>query len=447
MLCSSIAGAATSTMTGSAAFEGHEAQDQQARDSLSAFALPHQLSPQQGLPAQPETANHRSAVGSGASQPRPLVVIVTGPTAVGKTAISLLLAKRLTQPLQQQPEQRGLGDGGAAHEGTGPRKGAAIEAGSGGVGDGSRDAGITARFGGEVISADSVQVYCGLDVGSDKLPPAERQGVPHHLIDVRDPLEDFSAGEFFECARPVMEDIIRRGGVPLVVGGTGLYLRWLVVGKGGAPRATPEVVTAVEAAIKAAWERAEARKQAAAAAAATDTSVPATAAEAEANARGDGCTGEDGAWTASSVADPIEAGERTSCLTEDEKWEAAAALLLDWGDEVAYERIRAERNNYYRLERALSILLMHPGSRLADFEPRADSDSELDFDFRCFFLHRPRLQLYDRIAARIEEMILGGGLFAEATMLLRRGLAPGANMAAKAIASAAGPISSSLDRF
>ncbi|GIL44876.1 hypothetical protein Vafri_2332 [Volvox africanus] len=428
MLCSSAVVAASAIMTGSLGLGTHEAQNEQTQDGLSASALSPQLPSQQTSTDKAETADPGSIVGSGATQPRPLVVIVTGPTAVGKTAISLMLAQHLAQPQRQQPEQQGVADGGAGDEATRTGEGFLAEPGDGDVGYGRRDGGMTTWPRGEVISADSVQVYRGLDVGSDKLPPAERRGVPHHLIDVRDPLEDFSAGEFYECARPVMEDIVKRGGVPLVVGGTGLYLRWLVVGKGGAPRATPEVLAAVEAALETAWGEAEAEKRGAAnAAAATDnTTRPITTAETPAGARGDGCTEEYGACTTSAVADPVAAAG-VSCLTEDEKWEAAAALLLKWGDEVAYERIRAERNNYYRLERALSILLMHPGSQLADFEPRADPDCERDFDFR------PRLQLYDRIAARVEEMILGGGLFEEAAMLLRRGLAPGANMAAKAI--------------
>ncbi|GLI64936.1 hypothetical protein VaNZ11_008337, partial [Volvox africanus] len=435
MLCSSAVVATSSTMTGSLALGAREAQYEETQDDLSPSVLPPQLSSQQSLTVQAETADPVSVLGSGATQPRPLVVIVTGPTAVGKTAISLMLAQRLTQPQRQQPERQGVTDRGAGDEVTGISEGSHAEAGGSDVDYGREDGGLPTCPRGEVISADSVQIYRGLDVGSDKLPPDERRGVPHHLIDVRDALEDFSAGEFFECARPVLEDIVRRGGVPLVVGGTGLYLRWLVVGKGGAPKAKPEILAAVEAALKTAWEAAEAEKRAAAnAAAATDTTpIPTTRTETPAGVRGDGCTEVYGACTASLVENPMAAAVGTSCLTEDDKWEAAAALLLKWGDEVAYERIRAERNNYYRLERALSILLMHPGSRLADFEPRADPNSGPDFDFRCFFLHRPRLQLYDRIAARVEEMILGGGLLEEAAMLLRRGLTPGSNMAAKAI--------------
>src|SRR6185295_17682117 len=84
--------------------------------------------------------------------------------------------------------------------------------------------------GGEIVSCDSLQVYRGLDVGSAKATREERARVPHHLVDVRDPDQEFSAADYAVQARAAIEDIHARGRLPILVGGTGLYLRALLVG-------------------------------------------------------------------------------------------------------------------------------------------------------------------------------------------------------------------------
>jgi tRNA dimethylallyltransferase len=84
--------------------------------------------------------------------------------------------------------------------------------------------------GGEIVSCDSLQVYRGLDVGSAKATPAERALVPHHLLDVASPGEVFSAADYARLARAAVRDASGRGRLPLVVGGTGLYLRALLEG-------------------------------------------------------------------------------------------------------------------------------------------------------------------------------------------------------------------------
>ncbi len=83
---------------------------------------------------------------------------------------------------------------------------------------------------GEVVNYDSVQVYRGFDIGTGKLPLAERQGIPHHLIDCLDPAEDFTAGDFRREALRALNDIRSRGKLPILAGGTGLYLRALLQG-------------------------------------------------------------------------------------------------------------------------------------------------------------------------------------------------------------------------
>lgn len=102
------------------------------------------------------------------------LVILTGPTAVGKTKLSIALAKKI---------------------------------------------------GGEIISADSVQVYKHLDIGSAKITPQEMQGVPHYLVDVLEPTCDFHVVKFQEMAKDAMEKIYSNGHIPVLVGGTGFYIQ------------------------------------------------------------------------------------------------------------------------------------------------------------------------------------------------------------------------------
>lgn len=118
------------------------------------------------------------------------IVVVVGPTAVGKSALGLRLARDL---------------------------------------------------GGEIVSADSVQVYRGFDIGSAKPDADEQAAVPHHLIDIRDPADRYSAAEFVADADAAVEQIGERGRLPVVVGGTGLYVRSLLHGLSTSPPADPAV--------------------------------------------------------------------------------------------------------------------------------------------------------------------------------------------------------------
>ncbi len=94
---------------------------------------------------------------------------------------------------------------------------------------------LAGQLQGEIISFDSVQVHRGLEIGSAKLSQAERRGIPHHLIDVVGPGEELTAGAYVRLARPVLEDIRSRGSLPILVGGTGFYLRALLEGLSPAP--------------------------------------------------------------------------------------------------------------------------------------------------------------------------------------------------------------------
>ena len=94
---------------------------------------------------------------------------------------------------------------------------------------------LAEKFAGEVVSCDSVQVYRRFDIGTAKLGHWQRRGIPHHLIDVVDPGEVFTAGDYARAARPILREISARGRVPMVVGGTGVYLRALLDGLAPAP--------------------------------------------------------------------------------------------------------------------------------------------------------------------------------------------------------------------
>jgi tRNA dimethylallyltransferase len=89
---------------------------------------------------------------------------------------------------------------------------------------------LAERFGGEIVNCDSLQLYRGFDVGTAKTPPSERRGVPHHLFDVLEPRMGYSAGEYAREARAVIAHIAARGRLPVIVGGTGFYLRALLAG-------------------------------------------------------------------------------------------------------------------------------------------------------------------------------------------------------------------------
>ena len=88
---------------------------------------------------------------------------------------------------------------------------------------------------GEVVSCDSMQVYKRMDIGTAKPSPEERQGIPHHMIDVAEPWEDYSVSRYCADAAPIVEDIVSRGKTAIIAGGTGLYMDSLIRGNDFAP--------------------------------------------------------------------------------------------------------------------------------------------------------------------------------------------------------------------
>lgn len=121
---------------------------------------------------------------------KPLAVLLMGPTGAGKTALSVAMAQELNA---------------------------------------------------EIISVDSALVFKGMDIGTAKPTLAERGGIPHHLIDILDPSEAFSTGQFRSSALELMADITRRGKLPLLVGGTMLYFSALTQGLAKLPEADPQI--------------------------------------------------------------------------------------------------------------------------------------------------------------------------------------------------------------
>jgi tRNA dimethylallyltransferase len=110
-----------------------------------------------------------------------------------------------------------------------------VVAGPTGIGKSELAVRLAERFGGEVVGADSMQVYRGLDAGTAKPGPEERRRVPHHLIDCVEPGNDYSAGDYARAADAAIAGISARGRLPIVAGGTGLYLRALLRGLVQAP--------------------------------------------------------------------------------------------------------------------------------------------------------------------------------------------------------------------
>jgi len=106
---------------------------------------------------------------------------------------------------------------------------------------------LAERLGGEVINCDSTAVYRGFDIGTDKVPMAERRGIPHHLIDIADPTAEYTAAQFARDATAAVNDIHARRLVPILVGGTGFYYRALTRGLFPGPGKDAALRTRLEA--------------------------------------------------------------------------------------------------------------------------------------------------------------------------------------------------------
>jgi len=109
---------------------------------------------------------------------------------------------------------------------------------------------LAMRFNGEIVNYDSVQIFRGLDIGSAKPSVEERRRIPHHMIDIREPAELFTAGDYQREGRAVLDDIRQRGCIPVLVGGTGLYLRALTEGLFAGPVRSTQLRSRLESSCK-----------------------------------------------------------------------------------------------------------------------------------------------------------------------------------------------------
>jgi tRNA dimethylallyltransferase len=100
---------------------------------------------------------------------------------------------------------------------------------------------LAERLGGEILVCDSTQVYRHFDIGTGKVPLAEQRGIPHHLVDLVEPQDVFTAGDYRRRALDALEDLRRRGKLPIITAGTGLYLRALLEGLADAPERSEEL--------------------------------------------------------------------------------------------------------------------------------------------------------------------------------------------------------------
>jgi len=275
---------------------------------------------------------------------KPKVIVISGPTGVGKSRLALQLAKRL---------------------------------------------------GGEIISADSVQVYRGLDVGSAKTLIGDRQDIPHYLLDILHPNEEYSAGKYFDAAREATRDVLHRGHVPIVVGGSGLYLRWYLYGKPDVPETSPEIVSDVNSELRILQSKGD-----------WDTAVQLL----------------------------LKAGDSTAHNLERNDWYRIrrgleiikAAGVPRTSFPLPYDSLKGQVVS--RITVSCSV------SSDAEAETMQSSLTELDYDFLCFFISIKRTDLYKRIDQRCEEMLTGSnGILAEASWLLDMGILPNTTCASRAI--------------
>ena len=223
---------------------------------------------------------------------------------------------------------------------------------------------LAQEIGGEVISADSMQVYRGMDIGTAKVTTEEMQGIPHHLIDIIEPEEDYNVVRFQEMARTAIRDIASRGKIPILCGGTGFYIQALL------------------------YEIDFTEEEPSGGEAIRDRLLSEAKAYASANGETDGGA----AWLHGQLAevDP----------------EAAAAI---------------PQANKKRVLRALEFFRLH-GKKISEHNAeQAERKRNAPYDYRFFVLTDDRAKLYERIDARVDTM-MQEGLLAEVERLYARGI-------------------------
>lgn len=198
---------------------------------------------------------------------------------------------------------------------------------------------LAQAIGGEIVSADSIQVYRNMDIGTAKVSKKERLLIPHHLIDIRDLHETFNVVDFFYEARKTCTEILERGNVPIVAGGSGFYIHTLLYGPPSGPPSIPEVRIKLEAELE--------------------------------------TKGSDFLFSRLIELDP----EYAKSITKNDK---------------------------QKIVRALEIISV--GTQKVSKLPWKGRRIPRDYDFHCWFLHRPKEKLYERIDHRCDKMLKDGFL-------------------------------------
>lgn len=220
-----------------------------------------------------------------------------------------------------------------------PRKRVIVLSGPTGCGKSVFALSLAEQIGGEIISADSMQVYRGMDIGTAKATKEDCKRVPHHLLDIRDVTEIFNVVDFYYEARHCCQQILAREAVPIIVGGSGFYLHSLLYGPPSGPPSVPEL--------------------------------------------------------------------RKSLEEEIEKV----------GSETLYERLRRldaqyantiTKNDKQKIVRALEIITL-TGKKVSKLSWKGRRKPQ-NYDFHCWFLHRPKDSLYKLIDRRCDKMLLDGFL-------------------------------------
>lgn len=192
---------------------------------------------------------------------------------------------------------------------------------------------------GEIISADSMQVYRGMDIGTAKVSLEERLLIPHHLIDIRDIQESFNVVDFYYEARHACQQILDRGNVPIVAGGSGFYLHALLYGPPSGPPSVPELRKSLE--------------------------------------------------------------EEMDRLGSEALYERLVELDPQYARSIT-------KNDKQKIVRALEIMtLTHKKVSKLSWKGRRKPQN---YDFHCWFLHRPKDKLYERIDKRCDKMLKDGFL-------------------------------------
>jgi tRNA dimethylallyltransferase len=225
-----------------------------------------------------------------------------------------------------------------------------VLAGPTGCGKTAFSLGVAEQMGGEIISADSMQVYRGMDLGTAKATIEERESIPHHLIDIRDITESFNVVDFYYEARHCCNLIHARDNIPIVAGGSGFYLHSLLYGPPSGPPSLPEIRKSLE--------------------------------------------------------------EEIELFGSEKLYERLQQLDPQYANTIT-------KHDKQKIVRGLEIMKL-TGKKVSKLSWKGRR-KPLNYDFRCWFLYRPKEHLYRRIENRCEKM-LEEGFLEEVIELEKKGL-------------------------